>query len=76
MVAFGSFTMVKCYNWASNNATSSLLYADMFEIYIRSYKNVMNLYRQSHISLSGLMLKVHMHQNFLLFFLLANMKDR
>ena len=48
MVAFGSFwkfrRVVKCYNWASNDAVVSLLCADVTEVYsvIRFFTNVMN----------------------------------
>ena len=54
MVTFGSFwkfhRVVKCYNWASNDAVASLMNANMFELYlvVRFYTNVMNLYRRSH----------------------------
>ena len=38
MVAFWMFLevckVVKCNNWASNDAVASLLYADMFELYL------------------------------------------
>ena len=38
--------VVKCYNWTSNNAVASLLYADIFEVYLvsRFYTNVINLH--------------------------------
>ena len=52
MVAFGSFwkfhRVVKCYNWASNDAIACLLYADMFELYsvVRFHTNVMKLFSE------------------------------
>ena len=41
--------VVKCYNWASNDAVVSLLYADILELceVIKFYTNVMNLHESS-----------------------------
>ena len=33
---FGSFAVIKCYNWLSDDAVASLLYADMFQLYLSS----------------------------------------
>ena len=53
MVGFGSFwkfrKVVKCYNWPSNDAVASLLYADMFELY---FNNGTILYKSDESSLT------------------------
>ena len=53
MEAYGRFwkfpRVLKCYNWASNDAVASLLYTDIFELYlvIKFNTNVMNLHESS-----------------------------